>query len=412
MLLIENRKTNNTCNFIGKWHSFKKVVMASGYDFPIFVSSTDYNLVDLRAELQDHLDGLGYRVVLSSSDGFPDQTPNFTPWESCLPVLDKCHVVILIVDGRYGSPMEWPNFKEIIGPEKISPTHGEYRFAKKKGKRTLIFIRGGLMNDYQRYREALKTEAADVATEAMAKIKEKLFLPITIDFDVLKFIHEIKTEKPIQWIRTFKDVTEVKRAVHSQLLNELAMSFIDRQGELIARFSKALDSCDPEERKKILKRIGYTNELIEDIEKKATDIADLKNQINQKQKEVEILALEKTKNRKKIDELETDMADLGMRVNDLQEENTLTLSGTAYAPTPSGFAGLGASFLQYDSAEQVGNRTCDQCKNRLPIALLYNNSQCPKCKRTLCHKCFGASIFSGLCAQCGAYGATSDYLAP
>src|SRR4051812_19252892 len=78
---------------------------ASELDFPIFISSTDYNLMDLRAELDQHLRSLGYHPILSSSEGFHDSTPSLEPWESCLPTLESCFVVVLVIDGRYGQPL-------------------------------------------------------------------------------------------------------------------------------------------------------------------------------------------------------------------------------------------------------------------------------------------------------------------
>ena len=53
---------------------------SSGYTFPIFISSTDYNLKDLRAELARFLSELGYKPILSSFEGFPDSSPKLEPW--------------------------------------------------------------------------------------------------------------------------------------------------------------------------------------------------------------------------------------------------------------------------------------------------------------------------------------------
>ena len=94
----------------------------SGYNFPIFISSTHYNLIDLRAELYRYLQELGYNPYLSSAEGFPDNTPELEPWESCLPVLNNCFVIVLIIDGKYGEELPWPHFKDVIKDKSISPT--------------------------------------------------------------------------------------------------------------------------------------------------------------------------------------------------------------------------------------------------------------------------------------------------
>ena len=86
----------------------------SEYPFPIFISSTDYNLVDLRAELCRFLCEIGYRPIMSSADGFPDSSPELQPWESCLPVLGNSFVMVLIIDGRYGTRFSWPKYKSIF----------------------------------------------------------------------------------------------------------------------------------------------------------------------------------------------------------------------------------------------------------------------------------------------------------
>ena len=121
---------------------------SSGYGFPIFVSSTDYNLVDLRAELAHFLREGGYEPVLSSERGFPDQAPHLAPHESCLARMRNCFLMILVIDGRYGPPLEWIEFNDEVRGERVSATHGEYRFARAIRLRTLVFVRRGLLAAY------------------------------------------------------------------------------------------------------------------------------------------------------------------------------------------------------------------------------------------------------------------------
>jgi len=181
---------------------------SSEYSFPIFISSTDYNLKDFRAELARFLSELGYRPILSSAEGFPDNSPKLEPWESCIPVLDKAFVVILVIDGKYGYPLNWPNCGDLFKDKKISPTHGEYFYAHKNFKRMLVFIRSEVMTYYQSYRRALKkcNNKIDEAEKILSHT-----LPEYIDFKTLQFIHEVKTTKPIPWIKEFEDITTVKK---------------------------------------------------------------------------------------------------------------------------------------------------------------------------------------------------------
>jgi hypothetical protein len=239
---------------------------SSEYHFPIFISSTDYNLIDLRAELARYLEELGYRPILSSAEGFHDNSPDLEPWESCLEVLETSFVMILIIDNHYGQKMEWKNFKKIIDNRKVSPTHAEYLFAHKTNKRLLVFIRNEILTYYQSYRAAMKKAEKD-----KAKAKEFLIncLPDKIEFETLEFIEEVKTARPIPWIKGFNTVTEIKQEIQKKMLNELAELFLFRQKRLesvVHAFSSIISEMSEEQRKAIFERIGATKEIIEKIE--------------------------------------------------------------------------------------------------------------------------------------------------
>src|SRR5688572_28361502 len=99
---------------------------------------------------------MGYRPILSSAEGFHDSSPTLSPWESCLEVLHTCPLMVLVIDNKYGSPLEWPNFANEIKGKSVSPTHAEYLFAHFHRKRLLVFIRENILTHYQTYRTALK----------------------------------------------------------------------------------------------------------------------------------------------------------------------------------------------------------------------------------------------------------------
>lgn len=142
--------------YVNKKKTTTMTITSSEYGFPIFISSTDYNLIDLRAELAKYLSDLGYRPILSSSDRFHDNSPDLEPWESCLQVLQSAYVMVLVIDGKYGEKFEWKKFASIIGERKVSPTHAEYILAHQTKMRMLVFIRKELLTYYQTYRTALK----------------------------------------------------------------------------------------------------------------------------------------------------------------------------------------------------------------------------------------------------------------
>src|SRR3972149_7133069 len=258
---------------------------SSEYVFPIFISSTDYNLIDLRAELARYLFELGYRPILSSSEGFPDNSPNLEPWESCLPVLENCFVTVLIIDRKYGKCFDWPHFNEVLEGRKVSPTHAEYIYAHKKSKRLLVFIRKDIYLYYQNYRTTLKRTSDKEKTRRLLKKT----LPDGIDFEILEFIEEVKTAKPIPWINTFEDVTTLKTEIQKKMLNELAETFLIKSKNLqtvVCAFSEVLDGLTEKKRKEILHSIGPTRDLIQAIEEKTAIINEFKKKEESLQEEV------------------------------------------------------------------------------------------------------------------------------
>lgn len=382
---------------------------SSEYTFPIFISSTDYNLKDLRAELARFLTELGYRPILSSAEGFPDSSPKLEPWESCLPVLDKCFVMVLIIDGQYGTALKWSNYKEYFEEEKYSPTHGEYMFAHKTRKRMLVFIRKSLMPHYQSYRTTL-----DNFNNNKEEAKKALIptLPPYVTFETLDFINKVKTTKPIPWINEFDDITCVKKEIQKKMLNELAELFLIKNKHVetvIDSFNKVMDSLSLEEQKNALLKINSTKEIIDAV----VTLESIKSEIESNKAELEkkktSTAKEKEKYEKKISELSNKIIELEhntLRSSSSQffikdgqikignpnyiENNNLTLETRIYnSATGSLFepVTLGASSLYSYGRKCQGCGKPEFDNNASNIALRLFNT-CPTCYRTLCYECW------------------------
>ncbi|MDQ6757436.1 MAG: DUF4062 domain-containing protein [Bacteroidota bacterium] len=379
--------------------------ISSEYTFPIFISSTDYNLKDFRAELARFLSELGYRPYLSSAEGFPDSSPVLEPWESCIPVLENCFVTILIIDGRYGTALNWPNYKEHFTDRKISPTHGEYLVAHKTKKRMLVFIRKELMPLYQSYRNVMK-KCGNNKIEA-----EKLLAPVlseNISFQTLDFINEVKTTKPIPWINEFEDITSVKREIQKKMLNELAEIFLIKNRDIetvVHSFNKVMDSLTIEKQKEILQKINATKTIIDAVDK-----------IEEYKKEIEIananLKETETNNSEDKVKYETQIKSLKKKISELESETLKSsesqffiengqvrlgnpnymdngISGTQYGR--SGYSGV-----TINSGLGIASRKCDNCGRAehdpftVTAATVFGNqfNTCPSCNRYLCSNCW------------------------
>lgn len=115
----------------------------------VFVSSTCYDLVDLRYELRDFLVGRGFEVRLSEdpmSAFFVDPTDNSI--ESCLANVRACDIVVCVIDGRYGGVLTTGDWKD------FSATEAEVRCAREKEPRkdVLFFMRDIAFQEFEQLR--------------------------------------------------------------------------------------------------------------------------------------------------------------------------------------------------------------------------------------------------------------------
>lgn len=392
------------------------MISTSEYPFPIFVSSTDYNLKDLRAELARYLTELGYRPVLSSSEGFHDNSPELEPWESCLQVLNTCFVMILVIDGRYGSPLEWRNFERIFGSRKISPTHAEYIYSHKCNKRMLVFIREEVLTHYQTYRTALKNfETEEAAREALEKV-----LPKGIDFDTLKFVNEVKTSRPIPWIRAFKDVTEIKGEVQKKMLNELAELFMMKEKKLetiIKVFNQTMAELSPEKQAEILKKINAVKDLTEIKESLEAKEAEFSSALKELESVKKGRKKEKEEKEHIVSELKGQIESLKEKINSTDinslkitrsDDGNIRISKDWLNSEPSGFIPYGSPLGSIFDPQNLitPSRTCASCSKSLGNGFsfsAFNDGHCISCGKDYCDDCwpkYQRLTMVGVCPSC------------
>jgi hypothetical protein len=96
----------------------------------VFVSSTFYDLKQVRADLKDFITSLGLTPVISEYDSFPID-PTISAVENCLKVVEEsADIFVLIIGGRYGT----------VKDQGRSVTNMEYLKARAKGIPIYVFI--------------------------------------------------------------------------------------------------------------------------------------------------------------------------------------------------------------------------------------------------------------------------------
>ena len=230
--------------------------MANYLPVPIFVSCAHYDLEDLRAELTAYLQELGVQPFVSSENGFPDQ-PRMPPYAQCLPVLEKCLIVIGVLDRRYGQPFDdWGPYPEYAG---LSPTHAELRHALKLKKRVLVYVRAKLDGYYDLFRK----NRDDFA---------KLQLPTGLDVRVLSLYEELKHGKPAPFIETFDDSRGIRESIRKRLLQDLYNALRQRE-ELSAAGAEFIVERLLELNRPLLRKLATSLQIADQVTEYRADVA-------------------------------------------------------------------------------------------------------------------------------------------
>src|SRR5262249_6470450 len=133
----------------------------------VFISSTCYDLLDLRHELHADLRELGIDAVLSDieesafkTSGKADQTSI----DTCLSNLRACDEVVVILSQRYGTVLGEP-----YGD--VSPTQLEYEEARRLKMPIHFYIRNRLIGEWTSWRRNRPRPTKATRRRAMKRFK-------------------------------------------------------------------------------------------------------------------------------------------------------------------------------------------------------------------------------------------------
>lgn len=124
----------------------------------VFISSTVFDLIDIRAELAEQLRTIGITPILSDdklSDFCVQHDVNSI--ETCLVNVDSCDEFLLILDQRYGPTLEKFNYG------KVSATHLEYQRAIQKKIPVRVYVRDRLEADFAIWKRNGRTSSVNLS---------------------------------------------------------------------------------------------------------------------------------------------------------------------------------------------------------------------------------------------------------
>jgi Domain of unknown function (DUF4062) len=155
--------------------------MPKGYPPSVFVSSTCYDLNQVRADLRRFLEGMGFDAILSETPAFP-VNPQISPVENCLrAVKERADIFVLIVGARYGSQNE--SGRSITNLEYVARRLAEIRKALLEW--SIEFNRTEVRPECERLFSLLSNSSQDF-------IKQLESLPTTLDSETAKAIEAHK----------------------------------------------------------------------------------------------------------------------------------------------------------------------------------------------------------------------------
>ncbi len=229
----------------------------------IFVSSTCYDLNEIRDNLYSFIESLGYTPVFSDkNDVF--YHPDLHSHEACIKEIETCHIFILIIGGRFGGQYVYDAEKSIV--------NAEYEAAKKLELPIFSFVKREVHEDHRVYNRNKKTQP-DIYDKLDYPSIEKQETAIKI-FD---FIDTVRKAEVNNAYFTFEFARNIREALKKQLAGLFFDFLWNRQKEKETdRTNKLLSNLTILGKK--------TEEIIENIYKKVDE--------KDAEKELEVIQLE------------------------------------------------------------------------------------------------------------------------
>lgn len=195
----------------------------------VFLSSTYYDLKHVRERIERFLANFGMEPVLFESDNVTFEFNK--PLDiSCYNEVKTCHMMVLIVGGRYGSAATGEKVsqdRKDLYKQYVSITRKEHETATSVGVPAFVFIDKNVYAEYQTYKKNKK----------MFEDKIPFNFAHVDDINVFKFISILE---PTTAIKTFDKVEEIENYLENQISGMLFLYL--QQLQIQKQERKMLDS--------------------------------------------------------------------------------------------------------------------------------------------------------------------------
>ena len=156
----------------------------------VFISSTCYDLSQIRHDIKDFLEqDLGYEAVLSEFESFP-LDPSIGTVENCLRVVnERADLFVLVLGGRYGN----------ITDNGKSVTNLEYIHARAKGIPIYIFVSKSILSILSVWKDNPDMDVSSVADSPR----------------IFEFAEQVRSHDNV-WVYPFEQAQDITKTLQTQ----------------------------------------------------------------------------------------------------------------------------------------------------------------------------------------------------
>lgn len=178
----------------------------------IFISSTCYDLLDLRAELAEFFRAAGVSVRMSDCPASDFEVlANSDSIETCLANVRRCDAFVIVLSQRYGPRLGKAGYVD------VSATHLEYREAVKAGKPIRMYVRDRLDGEFSLWKK--NGSPADMK------------FPWCKDLELFQVMEEhtklVAKQARSNWVTTFQDSVDLKEQLARDFRSVSARAMVD-----------------------------------------------------------------------------------------------------------------------------------------------------------------------------------------
>ena len=157
----------------------------------IFISSTCYDLRQIREDLERFIKELGYEPVRSETGSIP-YGKEAAPEEYAYREVELCDIVVSIIGGRFGT--------ESQHEKDVSISQKELQLASERGIQVFIFIEQNVLSEFSTYQ----------LNKDNKEIKYRFVDDIRV-YEFIERIHSLPKKNPIASFATATDITKYLR---------------------------------------------------------------------------------------------------------------------------------------------------------------------------------------------------------